>query len=494
MKRGLFATPLLLPLVGLIMGQALAYPLLWLVWPSKHLNQYWFFAWGICSILGLSITLKSKAALRWSIPLFVGIALVSQQQFSVQDTFSGEQVVVARISERSESKGRIQLTLTSTRNSFASVSRCTAANLPWRNASQLVAGQYLFARADFRPLQPSFNAFHYDNALRRRRIGSSCKILQVSEPWFQDDDWRKEFTTWLESKLLQSGVTKKVVGLLLASTLGVENALTPEIVTSFKRTGLMHLLVVSGFQVTGIFFCSLWVSKKALNIFWPAQHTVSTFLWLLSWLVALAYVFLLNFPMSAVRALVSLSLVVANQLLLRKSSGYDLLLSCMFVLAVLWPGCFFEPGPELTFAALWAICLGSSTSLIKSKWIGLKVSWWATWASGAVTLLWFKSLSVIGVLLNPFLAPLIGGIGCSVVAGGLFVFSLAPDTLAWLAKSIEFASLPVIWLVENCAALTWAELRVPTRAHSVLIIFGSLIVLLLARRLLAQCASKSLRK
>ncbi|NDC38874.1 MAG: hypothetical protein EBZ48_12625, partial [Proteobacteria bacterium] len=125
------------------------------------------------------------------------------------------------------------------------------------------------------------------------------------------------------------------------------------------------------------------------------------------------------------------------------------------VISVLWPGAAFEPGVELTYAALGGIMLGRGRG--RGVWEFLVVSFYATTATGLVALLWFGAVSVFGFILNPWLAPLFGLISCEGggVAAALYLLGIDSDglLLQGVAWALEQGRDIVLW----CAELSWAQ-------------------------------------
>ena len=81
---------------------------------------------------------------------------------------------------------------------------------------------------------------------------------------------------------------------------------------------------------------------------------------------------------------------------------YRMFLS-LVMLSILWPVCFLEVGVQLTYAALFGIWCGMQ---VKNKFLSYGIMCLAIGImTNLVTALWFHSVSLMGFLLNPFLAP-----------------------------------------------------------------------------------------
>lgn len=136
-------------------------------------------------------------------------------------------------------------------------------------------------------------------------------------------------------------------GLVAALLFGRQSELSPAQEDLFKRSGTLHFLAISGLHVAVLCLCAQQVLTLAGVRIGPR-----TFLTLgLTWL----YVLFTGAHVSAVRAGVMLTLLLAAPAFGRQRDSLSALAGAALVILVAWPQQLFVPGFQLTFAAVWAM-------------------------------------------------------------------------------------------------------------------------------------------
>jgi len=148
-------------------------------------------------------------------------------------------------------------------------------------------------------------------------------------------------------------------GLVLSATLGDVGLLDSETRELFRRLGLSHLLVVSGFHLgvayllfEGI-FRFFFRRTKWLYRLGPIQ----VFSALAGWIVSIAYVLFVGGSVSTVRALLMLTLVVLARIYQTNLLTWKPIIFSAVAVMLLWPGSHRQAGPQLVFAALGGIVI-----------------------------------------------------------------------------------------------------------------------------------------
>ncbi len=157
-------------------------------------------------------------------------------------------------------------------------------------------------------------------------------------------------------------------GMLSALTLGYTDALSEEVVESFRATGVAHILAVSGIHVGIIFIIIsslLGFVRRHSKYNWIKQVVIILLLWV--------YVFVIGFPPSVVRACIMLTAFCAATSLGRKSYSYNTLFMTAFVMLVWNPFWLFDMGFQLSFLAVLSMLLLmpaiSNTMPVKNKYL-----------------------------------------------------------------------------------------------------------------------------
>lgn len=147
-------------------------------------------------------------------------------------------------------------------------------------------------------------------------------------------------------------LTSDEYAMLSALTLGYTDALSDEIVESFRTTGVAHILAVSGMHV-GIIFVVIssllsFVHRHS-KYHWIKQIIIILLLWI--------YVFVIGFPPSALRACLMLTALCGAALFGTKSYSYNTLFMTAFLMLVWNPLWLFDMGFQLSFLSVLSMLL-----------------------------------------------------------------------------------------------------------------------------------------
>ena len=432
--RRLFPVAVLLP--GVVLGQIAAlggYTLLGIV------------------IFGAFMCLPARALFRpcaYGVMLG-GVSAYLQLPAPLPDALVGEQALIVEIDDdlRHPRVGEVRLSLRvlglindsgAPNPGAAEYLRlsCRAIDLPWRQISLASRGSVVMIRAVLSPLAPEL--LSYDGMLRRHGYAGQCRVLYASTPI---DERRSQFQQQREKifslveQLLGEGERS---GLLLSMVFGVRDVLGENTERAFKRTGLAHLLVVSGYQVTLVYYvlrALLWrlllVSRRFASC--GLLPTASSALALLG---ALGYVALVGVDGPSLRAAIAALAAVIASTLERGGGLIGTTLLAFLFMCVLTPGCFLEAGPQLTFAALLGIALGASSPALSRASRYLVTYTLASVCTAIPLVCWFGDLSLISFVLNPILAPILSVLSCQGTLLALTAYLLGVDSGARLLHGV----------------------------------------------------------
>jgi competence protein ComEC len=297
-------------------------------------------------------------------------------------------------------------------------------------------------------------------ARERIHVLGRAGAVTVLSPAAAPGRWRQTIVESVRQRLLTSLRTampgsqpQLYADLLTGMVFGIQAApLPPEIITLFRRSATIHLLVVSGAQLSIIALALVFLVRGGRRSF-PAWGVLP----ILATLVAFS---LLAGPGPSINR----ALAMAALLLLSLTSGrrYDFptaLAASALVLCLLDPSIVFDAGAQLTYAC----CLGVYLALPRGEPSHhpvrrtLLAAGWGTlgaWAySSPLLIVWFNSLPLLGGLANLIavpLATLILYLGFAASALGLVAAPLAlPSCLAargllevLLLSNRLFAALP----------------------------------------------------
>jgi len=245
------------------------------------------------------------------------------------------------------------------------------------------------------------------------------------------------FREGVRSRILAALPEHPYAGVLIALAIGDQRAIDSGQWQLFARTGVSHLMSISGLHVTMIagLFAALvsfgWRQSERLALALPAQKAAA----LAGFLAAFAYCLISGFAVPAQRTLYMVGVVAAALWLGRASSASRVLAAALLVVLVLDPWAVLSPGFWLSFAAVAVIFHVSTGLTAKTHWLAQwgRVQWAVTVGLAPLMLVLFQQVSLVSPLANAIAIPLVS-------------FVVTP--LALLG-----AVLPVEWPLELAHAL-----------------------------------------
>jgi len=244
-------------------------------------------------------------------------------------------------------------------------------------------------------------------------------------------------------------------GVLVALAVGDQRAISPELWRVFARTGISHLVAISGMHVT--MFAALfaggvgWVWRRSpvLALRWPAQQAgvVAGFM------AAFGYCLLAGWGVPAQRTLYMLGCVALALVLRRETAPSRVLALALAVVLLIDPWAVMAAGFWLSFGAVATLFLVSSGRLAREGRLreALRTQWAVTLGLIPALLVLFQQFSLVSPLANAIAIPLVSFVVTPLAIG----FAVLPlQMLADLAHgAIVLTMLPVQWLAD----LPWAN-------------------------------------
>jgi ComEC/Rec2-related protein len=285
---------------------------------------------------------------------------------------------------------------------------CQAVYLPWRNAAKIAPGNSVTVHASLLPASklPAW----YREYLRMRGYVGLCKIklLAITDKRI---DWLYGFRKQVRERIYQVLGRNENVGLLLAMTIGSRDQISNYTEQSFKYTGLMHLLVLSGFQLTLVYatvvHITRWLMVKIFSL-WRFCNTN-----LIASIAGLLCVGLLliiaGLEHSSTRAAICLLLVSIANYNEYKVNLLNSVLGSFLLLTVCYPQCVFDLGVQLTYASLLAILVSDAKNISLRSY--LVCSFWCGIFTGLILLIRGQGLSIGSFIFNPLFAGIFSFIG-----------------------------------------------------------------------------------
>ncbi|HVQ61368.1 MAG TPA: DNA internalization-related competence protein ComEC/Rec2, partial [Burkholderiales bacterium] len=267
-------------------------------------------------------------------------------------------------------------------------------------------------------------------------------------------------------KILDALPGRPYAGVLIALAIGDQRAIDPGQWQLFARTGVSHLMSISGLHVTMIagLFAALvsfsWRRSERLALALPAQKAAA----LAGFVAALVYCLVSGFAVPAQRTLYMVGVVAAALWLGRATSASRVLASALFAVLVLDPWSVLSPGFWLSFAAVAVIFHVSMGRTTNPHWLVQwgRVQWAVTVGLAPLMLVLFQQVSIVSPLANAVAIPLVSFVVTPLALAGAVlpldwplelghaILNLLMAILGWLAalpSALWQQHAPVPWTV-----------------------------------------------
>ncbi len=243
-------------------------------------------------------------------------------------------------------------------------------------------------------------------------------------------------------------------GILVALAIGDQRAIGPADWRMFARTGVTHLLSVSGLHVTmvaglaaGLFGWG-WRRVPRLALRLPTQKAMAA----AGFVAALGYALLAGFEVPAQRTLYMLTVVALALWSGRNFASSRVLALALLVVLILDPWAVLAAGFWLSFGAVALLFYIGSGRLRNGHWLATwgRAQWAITLGLIPALLALFQQFSLVSPLANLIAIPLV-----SLVVTPLALIGTLPltDPLLWLAHGLTDSLMRFLeWL----AASDWA--------------------------------------
>ena len=326
-----------------------------------------------------------------------------------------------------------------------------------------------------------YEAWLFERDLRatgsvRPKSGSRRIDAMVHKPAY----WIEATRERLRARILQALPDQPYAGVLAALAIGDQRAIPADQWQIFTRTGVNHLMSISGLHVTmvsGLIFAfayGLWRRSARLTLRLPARKAAV----LAGLTAALVYTLLAGYEVPAQRTLYMLGVVAVALWLNRMSSALAVLGVALLVVVLIDPWAVLAAGFWLSFGAVAVILYVSVGRVGTAHWLltWARVQWAVTLALMPALLAMFQQVSIISPLANAVAIPLVSLVVVPLTLAGML---LPFDWVLQLAHGIMAAcGLALAWM-SNLPAAVWQQHAPP--GWAVLVAVAGAVVLLLPR-------------
>lgn len=220
----------------------------------------------------------------------------------------------------------------------------------------------------------------------------------------------------------------------------------------FTRTGVNHLMSISGLHITML----AGLAALATRLAWPRLGRAA--LWLptpmaaalAALVVAFGYALLAGFGVPAQRTVYMLGVVALGLAVRRDPRASDVLAFALLAVVLVDPWAVTAPGFWLSFVAVGLISYVSAGRIgrIASWRMALRVQWAITIGLVPLTVAFFQQVSLISPLANAFAIPLVSLV-------------VVPATLAGIVLPGDVLLRSAAWLMDLCTGALRALSELP---------------------------------
>jgi len=256
-------------------------------------------------------------------------------------------------------------------------------------------------------------------------------------------------------------------GILVALAVGDQRAIDQGLWLQFARTGLTHLLSVSGLHITlvaGLAYAlvnALWRRSARLPLYFPAQQAAAV----AGICAALFYSLLAGFAVPAQRTLYMLAVVGLSLIARRTIAVRKVLSAALCAVLAVDPWAVLSAGFWLSFGAVSLLFYAGSGRIAKDHWLAAwgRAQWAMSVGMLPLMLALFQQFSLVSPLANAVAIPSV-----SFVITPLVLLAAIPgfEFLLWPADALTSALMAgVAWLAAMPLAV-WQQQAPPAWAFT----------------------------
>ncbi|MGH8727887.1 MAG: DNA internalization-related competence protein ComEC/Rec2, partial [Burkholderiales bacterium] len=231
-------------------------------------------------------------------------------------------------------------------------------------------------------------------------------------------------------------------GILIALAIGDQRAILKDQWQVFTRTGVNHLMSISGLHVTMVsglvFACAYWLWVRLPRLVFPAIKVAA----IAGALAAIGYAALAGFAVPAQRTVYMLLAVAAALFMGRTSMPAAALAAALFLVVVLDPWAVLSAGFWLSFGAVALIVYVSVARLRAPRWFTAwtRMQWAITLGLVPLMLVLFQQTSIVSPIANAIAIPLVSLV-------------VVPLTLLATFPALDFLLVPAHAVMGLCMAV-----------------------------------------
>lgn len=315
--------------------------------------------------------------------------------------------------------------------------------------------------------------FDYRRYLSQKGVSAVVFAMEINAGDGQNASILVETGRTLRMKIVSvigKSLPRQQAGLLNGILIGYREGLTEEVQAAFSDAGLTHIMAVSGANVAFLVLPLVFIFKK-LRI----RQNISCVL-IIAFL--LLFIYITGFEPSVLRAVIMGIVILLGRILMREADVYTTVSIAAILLLIYSPFMLFNIGFQLSFAATLSLVMlyKRIKALLSFKFMPPAVAdvLAATLAAQLgvlpVTLYYFNKLSVISLLSNLLVVPLMEII--TILGMAMAVMGQLGIFLAQLIGYVNCLLLSfVLFVTKISSSLPFATVRLATPSIVLVIVY-----------------------
>jgi competence protein ComEC len=332
-----------------------------------------------------------------------------------------------------------------------------------------------------------FMALRQVHARVYARRGSLKRITPAAAQQWRDhvDRVRKTLAHQMESAL--TDYPGDSVAVLQALVLGERRKMTDELRKAYSRAGAGHILAISGLHIGFVAAASFAFAKWLLGWIplmlrhaWTRKGAT-----VLSFLVVTCYGILAGLSPSTQRAMIMVSVFLLGFWIGRKHDWLNTLALAAMIVLIAHPPTLLSISFQLSFAAVLAIIAGMR--VLEFRRNPSDTNWWLRLAYRLLSFLWvsalaiagtlplvlfyFNEVSLVGLLTNLIVVPVVAMVVVPAGLTGVLVSFLEADLAALCWQLAAWGLVAVGWVVTQIASWPWSAVRCVTPSIAEIVLY-----------------------
>ncbi|MBW2201179.1 MAG: DNA internalization-related competence protein ComEC/Rec2, partial [Deltaproteobacteria bacterium] len=287
------------------------------------------------------------------------------------------------------------------------------------------------------------------------------------------------------SDLIARVVKADSQGALKALIVGDRYALSKDLRANFNRAGVGHVLAISGLHLgivaTTAFILFTWMLSHFKFFLWKAWTRKGAAV--LSLFPVFIYALLAGMSPSTQRAVIMVTVFLMTFLVEREHDPMNTLAIAAMIILIVFPPSLFSISFQLSFSAVFSILYGMTwirhrqaihPTRVKNGWryqippklfTFFLVSLFAILGTLPLVMYYFNQVSMLGLLTNLIVVPLIGFAVIPLGLCAVFLYPLSISVATWFFKASAAVLAPTLNLVNFIGDLPFAAMKTVTPTH-----------------------------